>query len=526
MVKEALRRWLSGALNSPAEKIRLEISKNSVHGDYSLNILSLASAIADLEKSGESVKSGLSPTTRGKLEHALEKEKPPQVKSFEILPSGFINIFITDEALTSELERIGDHLEKGFGFLSGRKINLEFVSANPTGELHIGHGRGAFYGDTLANVLAFAGASITREYYINDSRESNQIKELGKTALGLGETYLTDRLKEQMGKLSSGAKDPGETGFELSRIVQADNREFIEGKLGVKFDEWYSEDERLRASLLNDRTFAALKMKDLVYEKDGAWWLKTSEHGDDEDRVVIRSDGTKSYFLSDISYHSDKFARGFDTVLDVWGADHHGHVKRMQAAKEMLGWKGTLRIFITQLVTLKEGKMSKRAGNVIYLRDLVEEYGLDVVRWFFSEKSLNTHMEFDAARAKERSEKNPVFYVQYAHARIVSLLEKAKGVAPDTRSLAAVMQEGAARQVAIELLKFEEMIEQSLGDFQVHRLTSYAYSLAAAFSGFYRDVRIIDEASYHAGAYALARSTKVALAKTLSLLGISAPVKM
>ncbi|MEK7115507.1 MAG: arginine--tRNA ligase, partial [Patescibacteria group bacterium] len=445
------------------------------------------------------------------------EETKKRILKMEIAGPGFINFFLKNEVIVSELEEIGEKAKKGFGFRKGEKINIEPSSANPTGQFHIGHGRGAFYGDTLANILEFTGGDLTREYYINDSRESNQIKELGKTTLGQGETYLTEKLKTQIARLKTESQDIGVVGFLLARIVQSDNREFIEKKLGIRFDIWYSEDEKLRATLLNDRTLAALKMKELVYEKDGAVWLKTSEYGDDEDRVIIRSDESKTYFLSDISYHGDKFARGYDVVIDVFGADHHGHVKRMMAAKKMLGWKGDLKIFVAQMVSLKENgvsaKMSKRAGNVVLLKDLVDEFGLDVVRWFYNEKALSTQMEFDMALAKEHSAKNPVFYVQYAHARMNSILEKAKSVSGDNVSIEAILKEPSAKNLALKILQFAEVLEEIANDYQAHRLTTYAYELASAFSAFYRDVQVVGEGSYNTGALATINITKITLAK-------------
>lgn len=483
-----------------------------------------------------------------------ELEKGDEVKNrvlkMEVAGSGFINFFLKDEVIVSELKEVGQKAKEGFDFRKGEKISIEPSSANPTGEFHIGHGRGAFYGDALANILEFAGAGVTREYYINDSRESNQIKELGKTALGQGETYLTEKLKTQIARLIVPEADPplagksqdiGVVGFLLAQIVQSDNREFIEKKLGIRFDIWYSEDEKLRATLLNDRMLAALKMKELVYEKDGAVWLKTSEYGDDEDRVIIRSDlpapnaarqagGSKTYFLSDISYHSDKFIREYDVVIDVFGADHHGHVKRMLAVKKMLGWKGNLKIFVAQMVSLKEdgvsAKMSKRAGNVVLLKDLVDEFGLDVVRWFYNEKALSTQMEFDMALAKEHSAKNPVFYVQYAHARMNSILEKAKSVSGDNVSIEAILKEPSAKNLALKILQFAEALENIANDYQVHRLTTYAYELSSALSAFYRDVQVVSEGSHNTGALAMINITRTVLAKCLSLLGISAPEKM
>lgn len=452
------------------------------------------------------------------------------VSKMEIAGPGFINFYLTDEALVSELKDIKAKIVSGFDFLIGKKINVEFISTNPTGENHIGHGRGAFYGDTLSNILSFSGAKVTREYYINDSRESKQINELGKTALGKGEQYKTPKLKEMIKGVGFAGLSEGEAGFKLAGKVQEYNKNFIEGKLGVHFDMWYSEDEKLRAGGASEKMFEELKVKNLVYEKDGAWWLKTSEYGDDEDRVVLRSDGSASYFLPDIAYHADKISRGFGQMIDIWGADHHGHVKRMQAVAKMLDWKADFKIFITQLVSLKEdgvsAKMSKRAGNVVLLEDLVDEFGIDVVRWFFSDKSLNTHMDFDMALAKEHSAKNPVFYVQYAHARICSILEKAKNISPDGSGLADIMKEPAARALAVKISEFPEIVFSSANDYQVHKLTTYAYELASSFAQFYEKVRIVGDDSYNEGALALAELAQSVLAKSLGLLGISAPSKM
>src|SRR3989344_8728355 len=250
--------------------------------------------------------------------------------------------------------------------------------------------------------------------------------------------------------------------------VGAYNRNFIREKLGITFDTWYSEEENIRQGKRAENILKMLKDSNFTYEKDGAVWLKTSEYGDDEDRVIVRSDlpapgearqagGTPTYFLSDIAYHAEKMGRGYDTAIDVWGADHHGHVKRIQAVKKMLGWNGELIIFITQLVSLKEGdeeekqtkKMSKRFGNVILLEDLVDELGIDVVRWFFAEKAISTHMEFDMELAREESPKNPVYYVQYAHARINSIIENTKNLTADNSSLADVIHHKRGRALGL-----------------------------------------------------------------------------
>ncbi|MBI5005321.1 MAG: arginine--tRNA ligase, partial [Candidatus Lloydbacteria bacterium] len=312
--------------------------------------------------------------------------------------------------------------------------------------------------------------------------------------------------------------------------VQKENAHFIEHVLGIPFDVWYSEDEKLRGSGIVQTLFGVFNEKGFVYEKEGAWWLKTSEYGDGEDRVVKRSDGTWSYFMNDIVYHADKIGRGYDGLIDIWGADHHGHVKRMLAVKKMLGWNILFQIFITQLVSLKEEgvskKMSKRAGTVVLLEDMVREVGVDALRWFYLEKALGTHMEFDVELAKKQSAENPVYYVQYAHARISSIEEHVRGKVSDGSALSD-MEAPTARALASKVVAFPELIGEIANDYQVHKLTTYSYELASLFSQFYRDVRILqDNDSYNDGALKLALLARAAIKQSLSLLGISAPTKM
>lgn len=493
------------------------------HGDYMTNAALVCAKSA-----------GVAPRAFAeKLVAALTEKHPPFIEKLEIAGPGFINVFLAAEALVEEAKRVSEM--KSVALYAGEKVNIEFISANPTGDLHIGHGRGAFFGDVLARVLAFAGALVTREYYINDSRESNQIKELGKTGLGQGQQYKTPRLEQMIAEMEFVGFGPEQVGFALGERVHAYNRNFIEQKLGIAFDEWYSEDVRIRATGASDDMLAVLKEKDLTYEKDGALWIKTSEYGDDEDRVIVRSDGTKSYFIADIAYHDEKFKRGFSTVIDVWGADHHGHVKRMHAVGKMLGWPMDPPqpiIFITQLVALKEGgerkKMSKRLGTVILLEDLVDELGIDVVRWFFLEKALSSHMEFDLALAREHSAKNPVFYVQYAHARMCSIERNTLGLASSGRddTPRLIKENPSARHLLRTVAAFPEVVGEVARTRETHKLPVYAYELASAFSQFYRDVRVVEGETYHPDALVIVRETRAVLAAALSLLGISAPEKM
>ena len=528
MIKSILENKIKRAISAlypEADVSGIKVERSENFGDYAANAALVLAGV--LDRSPREIADEI----KG---HILASSDGKYIKSLEIAGPGFLNITLTDEAILSNLGVLNHALSSRFDFIDGQKINIEFISANPTGALHIGHGRGAFYGDVLSRVLSYAGADVTREFYINDSRESNQIKELGKTALGIGEQYKTPRLEKMIEEMDFSSFNEAEAGFMLAGVVQEDNKNFIENKLGISFDKWYSEDENIRATGVADKLLEELRSKDLVYEKDGAVWLKTSEYGDCDDRVVLRSDGTKSYFVSDIAYHEDKFGRGYDKVVDVWGADHHGHVKRMHAVGKMLGWPQEPQpqpiIFITQLVSLREDgeskKMSKRAGNVILLEDLVDDFGLDVVRWFFSDKSLGTHIDFDVKLAKEQSSKNPVYYVQYAHARICSILEKSKEFKPDNSSLVDILKTEKGRSLAMKITEFSEVVETVAADFQVHKLTTYAYELASEFSQFYRDVRIVDGDIYNKGALDLALSAKNTLAKALSLLGISAPESM
>ncbi len=420
-----------------------------------------------------------------------------------------------------------------------RKVQVEFISANPTGQLHIGHGRGAFYGDVLANILELAGYNVEKEFYINNAMVSAQIKELGKTVLGKGESYLTDYLKIKIELEKNKFKDESEAGhayrqagFDMAKKIQGDNEKFIEEGLRIKFDNWFSEEDELYKASKIEKTLAMLEKKEWVYEKDGAKWLKTSEFGDEDDRVVVRSDGSFSYFLADIAYHINKFEkRNFDKVIDIWGADHQGHVKRMMATKEMLEWKGDLDILVTQLVTIKEGgetkKLSKREGTVILLEDLLDEVGIDALRWFFLEKSLNTHVDFDLELAKEQSKKNPVYYVQYAGARMSSILEKADFEKPTNFDI-KILDSKQEKNLILKLIRFPEIIEDISKDYQVHHLATYIYELAKIFTDFYENIRVLEteDEELKQARLNLVATTRQILKNGLGLLGIAAPKQM
>lgn len=484
------------------------------------------------------------------LKKKIEKKKPDFLEKVEVLRPGFLNFYLKKEFLQ---ERIREILEEGgdFGEVNvgeGKNTNIEFISANPTGELHIGNGRGAFFGDVLANVLKKAGYNVEREYYINNSENSVQIKELGKTAMGLGESYKTDYLKFKIKELESEiekCKSESEAGRLLAEVIQKDNKKFIEKKLKIRFDHWFEEEKLFKGKKIEE-ALNFLKKTKLTYKKDGALWLKTSKFGVDKDKVIVRKTGEATYFLADIAYHKDKMERGYEKIIDIWGADHQGHIKRMEAAMEIMEYKGEFDVLISQIVRLKSGKkLSKRKGDIVKIEDLVCEVGLDVARFFYLSKSLSSQMEFDLDLAKEQSEKNPVYYIQYAHARICSVLRKSRIMNYELRitkkskiSNLKLINHQSEFDLIRELIKFPEIIEDTAKDYQLQRLPEYGKNLAGAFHKFYRDCRVLpatrrtcsgagsEEEDLTETRLCLLLSVKITLSNLLSLMGISAPKKM
>ena len=526
MVRQDLIRLIQKATGEKPEKIKIEHPEDASHGDYSTNIaLQLKRNPAEIVKK---IKSNI-----------FEKT--------EVARPGFINFFLSKECLQKQ---VGEILKQGekFGQLKigkNKKVQIEFISANPTGELHLGHGRGAFFGDTISNVLEKAGYKIIREYYINDAKNSTQIKELGRTALGKGITYLNEYLKEKIqiskSKIQK-CKDynppsalpfrwapEGEAGYLLAQEVQKDIKDFIENKLKIKFDNWVSEEELYKKNKV-EKIYNWLKKQNLIYKKAGAEWLKTSQFGDKQDWVIIRETGEPTYLLSDIAYHKDKFDRGFQKIINIWGADHQGHVGKIKAVAKILNYKGDLDILISQVVRLKKGKISKRKGEVVTLEWLIDEVGLDAARFFYLMKSLDTQMEFNVGLAKERSEKSPVYYVQYAHTRICGVLRKLKTknekLKTTTKNL-KLLNHPSELGLIKQLIRFPENIEDTAKDYQVQRIPQYAVDLATVFHQFYRDCRVISDNQVLTQArLSLILATKTVLKHTLNLMGVSAPEKM
>lgn len=501
---------------------KVEQPEEKTHGDYATNT---AMVIAKFVKRNpleiaESIKS---------------KIKSKKLKSFdriEVASPGFINFFISEEYLQKQ---VGEILKQGesFGKLRigrGQNINIEFISANPTGLLHIGNGRGAFFGDCLANIFNSVGYSASREYYVNDFRNSNQIQELGKTALGQGKSYLSPYLRSLIFKLEPHLrkfKSITDAGYFLSQNVLRDIKKLCKEKLKIKFDYWVSEQILYRQDKVRT-IYDFLKKKNIIYEKDNAFWLSLEEFNQ-KDEVLLRGNGQPTYFLSDIAYHKDKIERGFEKIIDIWGADHQGHIPRMKAVMKILGYKGEFEVLITQMVSLKGKKMSKRKGDIIALDWLVDEVGLDAARFFYLMKSLDTQMDFDLKLAKKKSKTNPVYYVQYAHARICSILNKCGKSKIQNFKLETLKNLNQPSELSLikQLIRFPEIIEDTAKDYQVQRVPQYAMDSATAFHQFYRDCQVINEdKKLEQARLSLVMATKIVLKNVLDLMGISAPKKM
>lgn len=501
-------------------KIEVDYPKNEAFGDYTSNVAMVLARM--LKKNPMEIAE--------KLKTELENTKTVDIEKIETVAPGYLNFYLSEKYLQGMVEKVMEEKEN-FGSSQmgeGIKINNEFISANPTGPLHLGNGRGGFYGDVVSRVLRKVGYEATNEYYVNDAGE--QVMKLGHSVLKddqavYGGEYI-DELNEKFGNISD-VKEVGEKSaeFVLENIIQ----KTIAEKMKISFDEWMSEKSLYEKSYV-DKAIEKLKEKKLTYENEGALWLKTTEFGDDKDRVLVKGDGQKTYFASDCGYILSKMERKFDKFIEIWGADHHGYIARFAAAAKALGFEGDLKFLIMQLVRLvkdgKEVRMSKRAGNVVYVDDLIDELGHDVTRFFFLMYSPDTHMNFDLGLAKERSAKNPVFYVQYAHARICSILAKAETdfSKADSSLLANEKELGLMK----ELNKFPELIEDISQTYEVHKLPQYAIRLADRFHSFYNDCKVIDEENPEMtkARLFLVNAVRIVLAETLALIGVSAPESM
>lgn len=507
-------------------------SDKPAFGDYSANVAFLLAK--------EQKKSPL--VIAQELARAMvQKDSGSMFVKIEAVAPGFINFWLKSEFIKKELAEILKFKNLGDKISKKKKIQVEFISANPTGPLTMANGRGGFLGDVLGKVLETAGNKVQREYYINDA--GNQIKLLGESifaALGKlpfkedyyqGE-YIGGLAKRVLKKISKRA-----VAEKVGRLVAQDLLREIKLSVknaGIRFDNWFSENQKLRRGGLIEKVLAILEKKNLVAEHDGAKWLKSSEIADEKDRVLVKSNGEPTYFLSDIAYHYDKFVkRRFDEVIDVWGADHHGYVSRLKAGIKAVGLDpNNLKIIITQMVRLvkagEEVKMSKRKGEFITLDELLKEVGRDAARFFFLMHSPGSHMDFDLDLAKERSMKNPVYYVQYAYVRLKSILKKSKIKNPKAKSLnfERLCMESELALIK-ELIKFPDVILQTAEDYEVSRLTRYAMEVARSVHNFYENERVIGaDFELMIARLNLVAAAKRILGKLFQIIGIDAPEKM
>lgn len=522
----------------------LEIPKDKANGDYSTN---MAMQLARIAKKAPKI------IAEEIIAH-FDKSKA-SIEKIETAGPGFINFYMNNSYLTDLIPAILEAGDK-YGETTvggGQKIQVEFVSANPTGDLHLGHARGAAVGDSLCNILEKAGYDVTREYYINDA--GNQINNLALSvearyfqALGIDKPMPEDGYHGDdiidIGKML--AEEVGDALVHLDeqeRIAKC--REYgMKQELAklkrdleefrVTFDVWYSETSLYHNGKI-DEALAVLKENGYIYEKDGATWFRSTDFGDDKDRVLIKQDGSYTYLTPDIAYHRDKLERGFEKLINIWGADHHGYIPRMKAAIQALGYEAdTLEVEIIQLVHLyKNGekmKMSKRTGKAVTMRDLVEEVGLDATRYFFAMRSADTHMDFDLDLAVSQSNENPVYYAQYAHARICSILRQAaeKNFTVDGKADFSFI--GAEKEIDVlkKLGEFPQAIAEAAQKRMPHRITNYIFDLASAFHSFYNAEKVLDEEEPEKtkARLALIKAVQITLKNALKLIGVAAPEKM
>ena len=514
--------------------IGLEQPANRDHGDWSSN-LAMATAKG----------AGMNPRElAGRLVERLEAQKIDHVMAIEIAGPGFINFRLTDTWLHDVLRNVvaaGENFGRGDAG-AGTKVNVEFVSANPTGPLHAGHGRGAIYGDALSSVLEWNGYEVTRETYINDRGVQMETYAKSLQARAKGEEppedgykgqYIVDWAQEMPDDLDTDdLVAVREWGYERAKQDQAE----VLASLGIEFDIWFSERSLLDDGRI-DTALATLREREMIFDEDGAVWLRSTDFDDDKDRVLVKSDGDYTYLTPDIAYHAVKFDRS-DALVNVWGADHHGYIARMKAAMSALGNNADdLDVRVTQMVRLMRGddevKLSKRSGDIVELRDVVEEVGSDATRFTYLLQSVDAQQTFDLEAAASQAMDNPVFYTQYAHARIRSIQNKVAEAGIERQSLDSVDLSLLERDRELDVLRAlftgPGVIELAGRERAPHRVVQWVRDLAAAFHGFYHDCYVMGDGVSPELTQArlwLAEAARIGLANGLSLLGVSAPESM
>ncbi|GFZ85343.1 arginine--tRNA ligase [Compostibacillus humi] len=524
--------------------ILLEKPKDKAHGDFASNIAMQLARVA--KKAPRQIAQDIT--------ERLDVEKAA-IEKVEIAGPGFINFFMKKNILGKIIPVILEQKEN-YGRTDtgkGKKVQVEFVSVNPTGDLHLGHARGAAYGDVLCNVLDAAGYDVEREYYINDA--GNQIDNLALSVEAryfqeLGEDFpmpedgyhgqaiidMAKKLVEEFGaEWADKPKDERIAFFkEFGLKSSLENIKKDLEQFRVEFDNWFSERSLYRDGKI-DEALKVLEEGDYIYEKDGAKWFKSTAFGDDKDRVLVKQDGSYTYLTPDIAYHKDKIDRGFDQLINVWGADHHGYVPRMKAAIQALGYPADkLEVKIIQMVNLFEGgekvRMSKRTGKAVLLRDLMEDVGVDATRYFFVTRSNDSQLDFDMDLARSQSNENPIFYVQYAHARICTMLEQAKqkGIETGGEYDTSLLTTEKETDLLKKLGEFPQTVADAAEKQLPHKVTQYVFDLASLLHSFYNAEKVLDpeNAELTKARIALMKAVRTALANGLKLIGVSAPEKM
>jgi len=525
--------------------ITLEVPKDKTHGDLATNVAMQLTKIA--KKNPRQIAESI-------IGH-LDLKKA-NIEKAEIAGPGFINFTLVKTYLYPVLQQVqeqgSDYGRSNLG--QGKRVQIEFVSANPTGTLHLGHARGAAVGDSLCNVLDFAGYQVTREYYINDagnqivnlcrSIEARYLQELGQDVEMPEDGYhgadikgFAKELVAEKGESLLSMSPEERTAFlrtyglekELAKIKRDLSR------FRVHFDEWFSETSLYENGQV-EVALSELKARGEVYELDEATWLRTTDYGDDKDRVLVKNDGTYTYLTPDIAYHRNKYSRGYDQMINIWGADHHGYIPRVKAAMDSLGYdSGKLTVLIAQMVSLfqdgEKVKMSKRTGKAVTMIDLMDEVGVDAIRYFFTMRSMDSHLDFDMDLAISTSNENPVFYVQYAHARICSIFRQVEEQNITLLALSDIDLTKLNNDREYDLLRkigeLPEEIATAADNYAPHRMVRYVYELSSMLHSYYKAERVITEDVMQSQArLALLGAVRVVIVNVLKMIGVTAPEKM
>lgn len=514
-------------------EIIVENSKDPTHGDYASNVAMKSSRLF-----------GKAPRDVANL--IVENLNMESIDHIEIAGPGFINFYMKNDSITNIVSKIiKEDKDFGRGEKKNIKVNVEFVSANPTGDLHVGHARGAAIGDAISRILDFDGYDVTREYYINDA--GNQIDHLGeslieryKEALGLpfalpedgyhgaDVKLVAEKIKELYGDKLLELDNPLEFFKEKGQDLELDKIREDLAKFNIVFDVFSSE-KAIRSNGAVEKEIEYLK--DHIYEDGGAKVLRTTDFLDDKDRVIVKSNGEYTYFMPDIVYHVNKLSRGFDKLIDVLGADHHGYINRMKSALMMHGYdKDVLDIELIQMVRMmkdgEEFKLSKRTGNGYTLRELVEDAGVDAARYFFVMRAASGHLDFDLDLAVKQSSDNPVYYAQYAHARLCSILNQASDIKIDETG--SLLKEFSELELAKKLASFPDAVKTASSERAPYKITNYIHELAEKIHAFYTECKVInrDNLEVTSARLGLCLASKIVLRNALSLVGVSAPNKM